>query len=329
MTRRIHCKHMKSRAFLVLNCFLISTLLLWQLTGCQRDIVHAAAAVNPPLISASQLSEVSGIAESGLHDQRLWAINDSGNSNLLHAIDGGTGALQASIRVAGSSNIDWEDLAAFSLGNQHWLLIADVGDNTAQRRYGHLYLVPEPDWHDNQPPAEIQIAAELVFSYEDGARDVEAVAVDTQRREIILISKRDTPPGVYVLPLRLQTTSQPLLARRIADISGLQPPHPSDRLRFGRYSPYVAQPTALDIKLPSRAGQPVSAVLLTYKHAYLFQRPANSDWRDVWQAPRVIEVPPMQQTEALAFNRDGCSLWVTTEQLPAPLYQIESGLCND
>ncbi len=281
------------------------------------------------LISAATLHEISGLASSTRNDELLWVINDSGNSNQIHALVASSGELQASISIAGVTNVDWEDLASFTLNGRHWLLIADVGDNDAKRQYGHLYLLPEPELDtQSAAPAAVSISAEIIFSYADGAHDVEAVGVDTQRHEILLVSKRDTPPGVYTLPLVLQTTARPLLAQRIADISGLQPPHPSDRLRYGRYSSHVAQPTALDIYLPTRPGQPVSAVLLTYKHAYLFQRPTDSDWRNVWQAPRVIEVPPMQQTEAIAFSRDGCKLWVTTEQLPAPIYAIDSDLCS-
>jgi hypothetical protein len=312
-------------------------LLICLLYGCRSHepapgatALHAEGMSKPvALIETSELEEISGIAASTRSDDLLWMINDSGNTNQLHAVDANNGNLLASITVAGISNVDWEDMAAFELDGEHWLLIADVGDNNARRRYGHLYLLPEPDSPVvGKAPDDVTISAEIVFGYADGARDVEAVAVDTQRREIVLVSKRKQPPGVHILPLTLTTTRTPLLAQRIADVNGLLPPTAVDRLRFGRYTPYVAQPTALDIHMPTAVDQPVSAVLLTYKNAYLFQRRAGADWGTAWQRPEVITVPPMQQTEAVAFDRSGCSLWVTTEQLPAPMHRIDSGLCD-
>jgi len=312
-------------------------LLLCLLYGCRSHqpapgatALHAESMSKPvALIKTGELKEISGIAVSTRSDDLLWMINDSGNANQLHAVNANNGRLLASISVAGISNVDWEDLAAFELDGEHWLLIADVGDNNARRRYGHLYLLQEPELNAAAVSTnEATISAEIVFSYADGARDVEAVAVDTQRREIVLVSKREQPPGVYILPLTLTTTRAPLLAQRIADVNGLLPPTAADHLRFGRYTPYVAQPTALDIHLPTAVDQPVSAVLMTYKNAYLFQRQAGADWGTAWQQPEVITVPSMQQTEAVAFDRSGCRLWVTTEQLPAPLHRIDSGLCD-
>jgi len=312
-------------------------MLLCLLYGCRSHqpapgatALHAESMSKPvALIKTSELKEISGITASTRSDDLLWMINDSGNANQLHAVNANNGRLLASISVAGISNVDWEDLAAFELDGEHWLLIADVGDNNARRRYGHLYLLQEPELNAAAVSTnEATISAEIVFSYADGARDVEAVAVDVARREILLVSKRERPPGVYTLPLTLTTTRTPLLAQRIADVNGLLPPNAADHLRFGRYTPYVAQPTALDIHLPTAVDQPVSAVLMTYKNAYLFLRQPGADWGTAWQQPEVITVPSMQQTEAVAFDRSGCRLWVTTEQLPAPLHRIDSGLCD-
>jgi len=315
------CRH--GGAWLLLGAVLSGLLL----SACQPALMPAADSSAAASIEHPALGEISGIAASTRRDDLLWVINDSGNRNQLHALAASDGSLLASISVTGISNTDWEDLAAFALDGQHWLLIADVGDNQARRRYAHLYLLPEPELHAaSPPPAEVGISAETVFSYAGGARDVEAVAVDVVRREVLLVSKRDQPPGVYTLPLQLHRSSPPLLAQRIASVSGLLPPTEADRVRYGRYQPYVAQPTALDIH---SSGSTVSALLLTYKHAYLFQRQFDEDWQQAWRTPQVIGIPPMPQTEAVAFDRMGCSLWVTTEQLPAALHRIELGHCNE
>lgn len=315
------CRH--GGAWLLLGAVLAALLL----SACQPALMPPADSSAAASIEHPALGEISGMAASTRRDDLLWVINDSGNRNQLHALAASDGSLLASISVAGISNMDWEDLAAFALDGQHWLLIADVGDNQAQRRFVHLYLLPEPELQTaSPPPGELRVQSETVFSYADGARDVEAVAVDVQRREVLLVSKRDTPPGVYTLPLLLHGSKQPLLAQRIADVAGLLPPTEADRLRYGRYQPFVAQPTALDIHA---ADNIVSAVLLSYKHAYLFQRRWDEGWQQAWRTPHVIGIPPMPQTEAAGFDRMGCGLWVTTEQLPAALHRIELGHCNE
>ena len=40
------------------------------------------------------------------------------------------------------------------------------------------------------------------------------------------------------------------------------------------------------------------------------------------RAPRPLAFGWLAQAEALAFDRDGRSLWITSERLPAPLIQL-------
>src|SRR3546814_8112412 len=50
--------------------------------------------------------------------------------------------------------------------------------------------------------APLEPAWSIAFRWPDGARDCEAVAVDAQRGEVLLISKKRTPPELFALPLR-------------------------------------------------------------------------------------------------------------------------------
>ena len=95
------------------------------------------------LIVAPQLDELSGLAASRVHDDTLWVLNDGGNPPALYAI-GNRGGLQATFRIAGVANTDWEDLAAFDLGGRHYLLIADTGDNGGIRKTLLLHVIEEP-----------------------------------------------------------------------------------------------------------------------------------------------------------------------------------------
>ena len=71
-------------------------------------------------------------------------------------------------------------------------------------------------------------------------------------------------------------------------------------------------------------------VVLTYKHAYQFTRPAGSSWAVVaGAAPSPIPLPLPQDTrrlrqrESICYARDGRSLWVASEGRNAGLYRFE------
>jgi hypothetical protein len=63
---------------------------------------------------------------------------------------------------------------------------------------------------------------------------------------------------------------------------------------------------------------------VTYKNAYRFARAEGETWQEALaRAPGLIVLPRMAQTEAGGYSGDVRSVWVTTEQLPAPLYRLD------
>ncbi len=65
------------------------------------------------------------------------------------------------------------------------------------------------------------------------------------------------------------------------------------------------------------------AAVLTYDRAYLFQRAEGESWVEAFQQEPVhVDTPILRQAEAIAFDRDGRSLLVTTEKTPATLHRI-------
>lgn len=249
-----------------------------------------------------QISEASGLASSGLYPGALWVINDGGNEPLLYSI-GIDGSDLGAFRVEGASNYDWEALASFQLQNTAYLLIADVGDNWEQRKTCTLYVVKEPlitaTGLDSAPA--VGIAWQIRFAYEDGPHDCEAVAVDTAGQRILLLAKRSLPPVLYELPLQSADSDTPLLARRLASI------------------PHFSWPTGMDI-----APDGLSAVVLTYSHAYLYSRSQKEDWAAAFgKMPRLLSFNQLKQQEAICFGFYGKTVYVTSEQLPAPLVRID------
>ena len=167
-------------------------------------LVSACSAPPPPfaqlsgIILDTRLADLSGLAASRAHADTLWALDDGGNAPELFAI-GKRGGVQASYRIEGVANTDWEDLASFDLDRRHYLLIADTGDNGGLRKTLQLHVVEEPA---SLGGGRLRPAWSIVFRWPDGPRDCEAVVVDAAHGQVLLISKRRQPPEAFVLPLR-------------------------------------------------------------------------------------------------------------------------------
>ena len=191
------------------------------------------------LIREPRLPEISGIAASRRHADVLWVHNDSGYPAEVHAIDV-RGRHRATLRIDGATGRDFEDMAAFELDGVAYLLIADTGDNGGLRSEVELVVLAEPErLEDTQVnPAWVQR-----LRWPDGPRDVEAVAVDAQAREVLLVSKKRTPPELFVLPLGEAATAQTArTAQRVGALQGIEPPSAlelSGNPRFGRYSAQI------------------------------------------------------------------------------------------
>jgi hypothetical protein len=160
----------------------------------------------------------------------------------------------------------------------------------------------------------------LRFIYEDGSHDCESVAVDLSSRQILLLSKRAKPPTLYMLPLVTQTGESLQVAKKLSHISVMPQPTLQDLISNPKFGYYHSQPTAMDVS-PNGA----TAVILTYKNAYLFQRARGENWPEAFiKIPQQILLPKLRQAEALCFATDGKTLFVTSEKLPAPLLRLEA-----
>lgn len=260
-----------------------------------------------------QLDEISGLAASRRHPDVLWMLDDGGNPERLFAV-GTDGTRLATMRVEGVTKTDWEDIAAFRLDGRDYLLIADTGDNGGLRRSLQLHIVEEPARIEN---ARVRPAWSIAFRWPDGARDCEAVAVDAQRGQVLLISKKRQPPELFALPLRprgpaLQT------AQRLGTLAGVPQPSAESVRRNAQRARLEGQITAADISPDTR-----TLAVMTYRWLLLYPRRGDEDWgQAVARAPQVQALPWLPQAEALAWSADGRHLYATGEFIPAPLYRI-------
>jgi len=135
-----------------------------------------------------EIPEASGLAISRRTHGVIWSHNDSGNAEVLFALDA-AGNLRGRVRLPARAR-DWEDVSAASCGSGECLYIADIGDNGMTRRRVRIYRVPEP------APTDTNTATPEVFdaTYADGPHNAEAMFVIG---EDLFIITRDRVGGLY------------------------------------------------------------------------------------------------------------------------------------
>lgn len=271
------------------------------------------------LMTDRALDEVSGIAASTRRDDLLWAIDDSGKPANLYALSR-RGRRIGTFAVRGIDKTDWEDLAEFTLDGKSYLLIADTGDNGGVRKTLSLHVFAEPS--EPEASASIEPAWSIDFRWPDGARDCEAVAVDAERNEILLITKKRQPPQLYTLPLKPEADgrSKPrvLTAKLTGTLAGV-PQAPADERRDNpRIARLRSQVTAAAIS-PQRD----AIAVMTYDNLLVYPRRAEQSWAQaVTQPPLVVPMTLLPQPEAVAFSRDGEGIFATGEFSPAPILYL-------
>ncbi len=98
--------------------------------------VPALAPVVIGKLEDPNIREASGLARSQQQDNVFWVINDNGAKEWVHAINP-RGKRIGEFDLKKSDNVDWEDLASFSIDGKPYLLVADIGDNDARRKITH------------------------------------------------------------------------------------------------------------------------------------------------------------------------------------------------
>ncbi|MCW1883900.1 hypothetical protein OKA04_04120 [Luteolibacter flavescens] len=254
------------------------------------------------------VTEASGLAISPTRADRMWILNDSGGTADLHRTDP-DGADLGKVAVKGVKNVDWEDLSSFTHQGKPYLLIADTGDNISKRSQCRLHIVAEPKEADK----EAQVAWTITFTYEDGPRDCEAVAVDEKAGKILLLSKRTSPPYLYELPLK-PAGKDPQVARKVGKIT--------EKLSAGMPPiPFGTQPTGLAVSADGR-----SAAVVTYFRVFLFPRGEGETWEAAFARPPMPLVPHrLRQAESVCFARDGSAIFVVSEGAKSPVVRYRRG----
>jgi hypothetical protein len=319
--------HVKYLWVLVCFCLFFGLNCLWadeKKSPPLTDRAPFAAAQLVGRLEDDRLVECSGMDTSLAADNLFWAINDGGHGPFIYAL-GIDGRSRGRVLVVGAENRDWEGLDTFFWKGRSMILIADFGDNNEEHDTHTLYIMEEPRLYSERygNSAAVEVAWRIVFSYPDRRHDAEGVAVDAAGGKVLVLTKRDNPPLLFELPLIPLSTDRPVVAHKIAEVSQIPPPSKEDLLQ--KYGKYRSQPTALDLSPDG-----LQAVLLTYKHAYIFNRRHLDSWAAALSGhPILIPLPPPQdrsdfrQREAICFAPDNQSLFVTSEGSGAGIFLLE------
>ncbi len=147
------------------------------------------------------LTESSGLVASRKYPDVYWSMNDSGNAPVLYAVDAAGKGL-GSVRLTGAKNIDWEDIAIDAEGI---LYIADVGNNSLQRKVLTIYAVGEPDPKGKTETAPVK--CEYRFRYPAGHGPFDCEAMFVRKGWAYLITKET--PRARLYRVRLDGVSTP------------------------------------------------------------------------------------------------------------------------
>jgi hypothetical protein len=235
-------------------------------------------------IEHRELTESSGLAASNVTDDVLWSMNDSGDGANIFALST-SGSHLGTWTVDLPDPFDWEAMDSFVLDGVPYLLIADVGDNLRWRPELTVVVVREPNVAEGEGLLPVEWSVR--YSYPDGYRDCEAVAVDPDRREVLLLSKRRFPSELFRIPLQAEDA---VVASKLAELTHLPRPTQQDIDEDPNGGEYRHMPSGMDL-----AGERL--LITTYKHAFIYQRSAPDEM------PLRVPLPSLGQREAIAFAR--------------------------
>jgi hypothetical protein len=316
--------------------FLLVTLLLVVLTGCQKGSHDAKAglrnrdgrseqkpATQPNenyglpakvgVLEDRSIDESSGIVASRTTPGMYWTHNDSGDGPFIYALDD-RGHNRGVWRVTGALANDWEDIAAGPgpTAGTNYLYIGDIGDNSENRLPIIVYRIPEPTITAagegvRKKAAQPTEAAEVLrLRYPDGRHNSETLIIHPVTGKIYIITKVEFG-NARVYEADPATVSDGLIT--LTRVGELKVP----TVFGGMITGGSISPDGLRV------------ALCDYVQGYELVLPdPNSAFNLIWKEPlRPIALGQREQGEAIGYRLDGKALMATSEGRPAPLFQVE------
>ena len=292
----------------------------------------AAPTLPPEAELPTGIDEASGLAYSGRLSDLLWTHNDNINdpgsmrrvTPFLYGITP-DGQRRLRVELTGLVQRDWEAIESAQLDGQATLVVADSGDNRDSWPDYALWFIPEPDpTATDAGETRTAPSALLRYRYPGGPADTEAMTIDANAGQVLLLTKREQPPRLFALPLaarhafkagggkshRERLAEAPVHeARAIGPMGGLVPTDPINWL----LSPLTGGQTSLPTDMALSADGRLLAVL-TYSSLYFFRREPGQGWAEAIRRPIASRsLPRIDQWEGLAFAGDGRHVSIVRE----------------
>lgn len=264
-------------------------------------------------VQDAQLNEISGVVQSTSARNVFFVHNDSGDSARFFAIDRAGHVLAELVLETVPILVDAEDIALGPAPKGHFLYLGDTGNNFASmgqgipRRKAVVYRMPEPVVPATSRGAKIAVSdvQPIVFTFPDGARDVEAFFIDPRNGELFMLGKQADGRS------QILTADPEMLAAGGGEL------RLAGEVLFGQGAPLGAKmPTAASI---ARDG---SAILIrTYNTVLLFPRgPSESVVSALRRAPRQLRAPAETQGEAIALTEGDTAFVTISEGIHPAIY---------
>jgi hypothetical protein len=256
----------------------------------------AADAEQVGTLGPDTLDELSGLAASrGM--PVVWAVQDSGNEPVLHAL-GADGADLGAVEISGVTNLDWEDIAS---GPDGVLYIADIGDNLAARPEVVIHAVIEPEVGTG--PRATPVLRSIVVRYPDGPHDAEALLHDPVSGELLIVTKSLGGDATVFLVVP-SFDGSPVVAEEVG------------RLALGPLQAVTGGDISAD-------GSTI--VLRTYTSVHVWDRAPGADIAETLAGESCTAPgPPDAQGEAIALLADGSGYVTTSEGAHAPVWLVRA-----
>jgi hypothetical protein len=278
--------------------------------GVIKDRFESIAA-----IQSKKLNEVSGI--QAISDNHFIVHNDDGKARVSVIDD--QGAKVDNIRLRDGKQQEWEDITVIREGDRQILVIGEIGDNFSTRKSVRLYFTkaPEPDKNGTYPES-LELVHQVDLRYPDGPRDAEALAWDSNEKQLLIATKRDIPPRLYTISLEKALSESKAELTFAGEMLNLRPPTMANILAHKKRGQWFSQPTGMDISPDGSL-----AAVITYRSLYIYQRQPGETWPAAFTNKPVEFLGPQgTHQEAVSFEVNGKSVIVTGERRPAFLFRL-------
>ena len=279
----------------------------------QRGTSAITAGKQIAILADEAINESSGIVRSHTNPNCFWTHNDSGDKPRLFLVNR-DGKSVARVGLSKAKAIDWEDIAIHISGDDAHLIVGDVGGNTQSRKHVTLYILREPKLTVDDLKSDVTLdlsvdfEVELAVTFPRGVTNYESIAVDHSSNTILIVEKGNFSGRVFTVPIPA-IPDQPQVMVVEAKQVGVAP---------------VPMATACDISADGR-----SLIIISYSIGFLFRREVSAageieSWKTALERePAVFSLGKLRQTEGVCFSEDEKFIFVTSEQAPTPLVEIE------